>query len=492
MAKKKNTDNAKKKDLKKLLGQSHAPRTAKEVPAESSSIQEQVDAGNNSPELDNIDFSSMDSDLSLAGNEVIISEHEDHAAASIATINGMPRYGGKPLTGEELKQQMAKIIEGWHSMNEVADLCAVLNLAWKALYGQDAVSTTVNRLKLMARKGHYVTFKIPKKKKEEFRTIDAPCSELKNIQQALNFVFQEVYNPNAAAMGFVKGRSVVTNAQVHLGQNFVYNIDLKDFFPSITSGRVFKRLMAKPFCLNEKVASLISDLCCYRKGDNKVLPQGAPTSPTITNIICEKMDIKLSRLAKAYGLKYTRYADDITFSGMRNVFAEDGKFCTSMRNIIEKEEGFKINSEKTRLCQHGMRQEVTGLTVNTKTNVSRNYIKQLRPLIHNWEVKGYAEAQAIFAKHYAETNIRNLRFKGVHHIENIISGKLMYLKMVKGGTDSTFKALFNRFEKLCNDTFGEGSQISRTLLTSTTPIDDDSILLELNNLAALIETNTLE
>ena len=108
----------------------------------------------------------------------------------------MPKYGGKALTGEELKQQLTKIVEGWHSMNDVADLCAVLNLAWKAMYGQDAVSTNVNRLKLMARKGHYVTFKIPKKKKGEFRTIDAPCSELKNIQQALNFVLQEVYNPN--------------------------------------------------------------------------------------------------------------------------------------------------------------------------------------------------------------------------------------------------------------------------------------------------------
>lgn len=252
MAKKKNTDNSKKKDLKKLLGQTHAPRKVKEVPAEVSSIQEQVDAGNNLPELDNHAFSSLYSDLSQVENEVTTSEPEVHAVTSNTTINGMHKYGGKPMTGEELKQQLTKIVEGWHSMNDVADLCAVLNLAWKAMYGQDAVTTNVNRLKLMARKGRYVTFKIPKKKKGEFRTIDAPCSELKNIQQALNFVLQEVYNPNSAAMGFVRGKSVVTNAQVHLGQNFVYNIDLKDFFPSITSGRVFKRLMVKPFCLNEK------------------------------------------------------------------------------------------------------------------------------------------------------------------------------------------------------------------------------------------------
>lgn len=494
MAKKKNINNPKKQDLKKLLGQTKAPKKAKEVSESGSSALEEVEEllfaiG---PEKENL-IEQVASITELEDNvpfkepdkEILLSQ-----ANAVSIIDELPKYGGKPMTGNERKQQIEKIVESWHSMNGVDDLCAVLNMALQAMYGMDAVKTTVGRLKLLAHKGHYVTFKIPKKKKGEFRTIDAPCHELKNVQQALNFVLQVVYNPNAAAMGFVKGKSVVTNAQMHLCQNFVYNIDLKDFFPSVISGRVFKRLMAKPFCLNEDVASMISDLCCYQKGENKVLPQGAPTSPTITNIICERLDIKLTRLAKAYGLKYTRYADDITFSGMSNVFAEDGKFCTSMRNIIENEESFKINMDKTRLCHQGMRQEVTGLTVNTKVNVSRKYIKQLRPLIHNWEVKGYDEAQAIFAKHYAETNTRNLLYKGEHHIENIISGKLMYLKMVKGETDSTYKSLATRFEKLCIDKFGVSTQKAQAILTNS--IEDDSILSELNNLATLIETNTSE
>lgn len=491
MAKKKNI--TKKQNLKKKLGQTSASKKAE--------VSEPVSSGTEKAEDVLFAIEPIEDDLirvaaaiteleDIESEKVSDEEIISTQANALSKIDELPKYGGSPLTGEDLKQQLAKIVEGWHSMNGIDDLCVVLNMALQALYGMDAVKITIGRLKLMARKGRYVTFKIPKKKKGEFRTIDAPCNELKNIQQALNFVLQEVYNPNAAAMGFVKGKSVVTNAQVHLGQNFVYNIDLKDFFPSITSGRVFKRLLVKPFCLDEKVASLISDLCCYQKGDNKVLPQGAPTSPTITNIICEKLDFKLTRLAKAYGLKYTRYADDITFSGMKNVFAEDGKFCNSLRNIIENEEGLKINSDKTRLCHRGMRQEVTGLTVNSKTNVSRKYIKQLRPLIHNWEVKGYDEAQAIFAKHYAETNTRNLRFKGEHHIENIISGKLMYLKMVKGETDSTYKSYANRFEKLCNETFGAGSQITQTLLTPS--MDDGNVLSVLNNLATLIETNTSE
>ena len=368
-------------------------------------------------------------------------------------------YGGKPLEGDDLQQQLAKIVDRWHCMTGLQDLCAVINMALQAMYGMEAKKITPVRLKRLAQHSRYVTFEIPKKKKGEFRSIDAPCSRLRNVQRALNFVLQMVYTPHKAAMGFVKEKSVATNAHVHLGQNFVYNIDLKDFFHTIVSGRVYNRLLSKPFCLNDKVASLITDLCCYTKSDpksneffeknsKKVLPQGAPTSPSITNIICERLDYKLTRLAKAYGLKYTRYADDITFSGPNNVFASDGKFCSSLRNIIENEEGFKINTDKTRLSHRGMRQEVTGLTVNTKANVSRKYIKQLRPLIHNWEVKGYDEAQAIFVKHYAATNTRNLAYKGEHHIENVISGKLLYLKMVKGDDDATYLKLKKRFDCL--------------------------------------------
>ena len=461
MAKKKNLRIVKKQELKKLLNQKIASRTVVDT---DESISSDIEKFGETPLLNRADVFSKNN---IQKNRV-----------------------GTPMAGEERKQQLIRMVEGWNSMKNVDDFCVVLNIAWQVMYGLDAAKTSVDKLKRLVRKGRYVTFKIPKKKKGEFRTIDAPCYELKSVQQALNFVLQEIYTPNVAAMGFVRGKSVVTNAKMHLCQNFVYNIDLKDFFPSITSGRLFKRLLVTPFNLKQEIAGLIGDLCCHKKGDHKVLPQGAPTSPTITNIICEKLDYKLSRLAKAYGLKYTRYADDITFSGMKNVFAEDGKFCVSMRNIIEKEEGFKINTEKTRLCHRRMRQEVTGLTVNSKINVSRKYIKQLRPLLHNWEQKGYAEAQSIFAKHYSENNIKYLKFKGEHRIEKIILGKLMYLKMVKGESDSTYKSFSKQFEKLCIDTFGENGWKSRNFLT--TSCGDGNILSVLDELANLIEKNTYE
>lgn len=351
------------------------------------------------------------------------------------------------------KDNRAIICDKWSTMESKADIVALINVSLKDLYGEDAKQITLRGLNYFAyskvNAKRYISFDIPKKDGSS-RRIDAPCRGLRTIQRALNHVFQIVYTPHVAAMGFVPERSVATNAQRHVGQRYVYNIDLKDFFPSITSGRVFKRLQSKPFGLQEGVARIIADLCCYENAEHHhVLPQGAPTSPTITNFICERLDVKLSRLAKAYGLNYTRYADDITFSGMNDVFDKDGKFCKSLRHIIEDEEHFTINQKKTRLCHTGMRQEVTGITVNQDTSVSRKYVKQLRTLIHNWEVKGYDEAQSIFVSKYKST--KNHKFKGVHHIENIISGKLLYMKMVNGADDTTYARLVERFERLLKD-----------------------------------------
>ena len=343
-----------------------------------------------------------------------------------------------------------RIRDLWGCLHTKKDLLRLLNVALEGLCGENARMVTMEQLNMSAYSSlnphRYRTFQIPKKKKGEFRTIDAPEPTLKYIQQGLNLVLQTVYTPHPAAMGFVPRRSVVTGAKVHLGQRFVYNIDLKDFFHSVSSGRLYKRLTSKPFCLNGEVAGLITDLCCYTGPDGRsVLPMGGPTSPMVTNIICERMDGKLSRLAKAYGLKYSRYADDITFSGMTNLFADEGRFCRSVRNIIENEEGFAINPDKTRLCHRGMRQEVTGITVNVKENVSRKYVKQLRTMIHNWEMDGYDKAQERFISTLKASNSL-----ASSSLSNVVAGKLLYLKMVKGETDSTYKALDHRYKILIN------------------------------------------
>jgi len=351
-------------------------------------------------------------------------------------------------------ETLTRIGDLWRCLRTKRDLLQIVNVALVGMYGEKARTVSMaelNRAAYSSLNPHrYTTFQIPKRRHGEFRTIDAPEPTLKYIQQGLNLALQTVHTPHLAAMGFVPRRSVATNARVHLGQRLVYNIDLKDFFHSISSGRLFKRLMAKPFCMSREAASLIAALCCCTDADGRsVLPMGAPTSPTVTNIVCERMDRKLTALAKAYGLKYTRYADDITFSGMANVFSEEDRFVRSMRNIIENEEGFTVNSDKTRLSYRGMRQEVTGLTVNEKGNVSRRYVKQLRTMLHNWEMDGHDRAQQTFEQHYKPKFIRPAGgLPPVHHIENVVAGKLLYLKMVKGETDPTYKALDRRFSAL--------------------------------------------
>lgn len=337
----------------------------------------------------------------------------------------------------------------WENMQDKKDLLTLLNKTLSILYGDNANPINLQHLNHYIYSANcderYFSFQIPKKKKGEFRTINAPCSGLKTIQRCLNIIFQAIYTSHPSAYGFNPKHSIVDGATIHIQQKFVFNIDLKDFFSSITAGRLYKRLQSKPFCLNKDIASMVTDLCCYTNIDGiNVLPQGAPTSPIITNFICERMDRKLSKLAVAYNLKYTRYADDITFSGMVNVFTENGKFYQSLKHIIEEEEHFKININKTRLLHRGNRQEVTGITVNRKTNVPQQYIKVLRTLIHNWEKDGYEKAQEKFLKHYHPTK----NIEGEHHIENIVRGKLNYLKMVKGETDDTYKKLKQRFDNL--------------------------------------------
>lgn len=268
----------------------------------------------------------------------------------------------------------------------------------------------------------YQEFEIPKKS-GGVRKILAPTGELKKIMKALSFILNTIYTPTDAAMGFVFSRSVKTNASHHLNANYVLNIDLSDFFPSISVLKVEHSLIKEgvsPF-----VASLIATICCYpvKEGTRYVqsLPQGAPTSPVLSNICCRSMDNQLSGLANRFHLHFTRYADDITFSSNHNVYQEDGEFWQELKRIIS-ENHFTLNEKKTRLMKHGARQEVTGVTVGDKTNVSRTYVKNLRAMIHQLQSEKVTEEKL-----------------------NIIRGKLNYMRMIKGPEDSTYSALAIKF-----------------------------------------------
>lgn len=266
--------------------------------------------------------------------------------------------------------------------------------------------------------------------------------------------FKALYTASPYAMGFAEGRSIVDNARMHTNQNYVFNIDLKDFFPSIDIKRVWNRLQRAPFNFNAKVAYTIAGLCTMRTIQYRedlpfeeafVLPQGAPTSPLLTNAICDTLDRCLHGLAKRFGLHYSRYADDITFSSMHNVYQPDGDFRKELERIIS-DQRFIINAKKTRLQHCSVRQEVTGVTVGQKLNVARKYIKDVRAILHIWEKYGINAAYATFYPRYKSEKCQLHR--GEPNLENVVSGKLCYLKMVKGESDPVYTKLHAQFIRL--------------------------------------------
>ena len=292
----------------------------------------------------------------------------------------------------------------------------------------------------------YKTFHI-KKKSGGLREINAPCYQLGVLLYILNTVFKAVYTPSESTMGFTEERSVVTNAQIHIGHHYVFNIDLENFFPSIPQARVWARIQLPPFNLPKEVANVVAGLCCHTNSDmtRNVLPQGAATSPLLTNAICDTLDRRMRGVAKRFGLHYSRYADDMTFSSMHNVYQEGSDFRNEIKRLIE-EQGFKMNEKKTRLLRDGYRQEVTGLTVNQRVNVTRKYVHDIRWILHCWEKDGYGKAYALFYDYYKRT--KGYIKKGEPVMENVIGGKLNYMRMVKGENNTTYRKLLERFLKL--------------------------------------------
>lgn len=274
-------------------------------------------------------------------------------------------------------------------------------------------SITLGRLEHFARRAvrdaSYREFEIPKKN-GGMRKIVAPSGMLKAIQRCIAYMLGYIYFVPETTMGFVQGRSIRDNAEQHVGKRYVLNTDLSDFFPSIGIAQVRRALVCHG--IPGDVARLIAALCCRTGEDGRqCLPQGAPTSPVLSNMVCAKMDIRLFGLSKRFGLTYTRYADDITFSSDHNVYSKGGEFWNEFRDIVS-QAGFTFNEKKTRLQTPKVRQEVTGLTVENKVNVSRKYLKNLRAELHNMCLYG--------------TNEKDLQS---------VAGKVNFVAMVRGKDD---------------------------------------------------------
>lgn len=292
---------------------------------------------------------------------------------------------------------------------------------------------------------YYKEFLIKKKNGGE-RKILAPISNLKFLQHKLLYILSMVYLGRPSVHGFIKGKNIITNAREHAHRKIVFNIDLEDFFPSIHFGRVRGILESRPYNLPRKVSTFMAGFCCY-KG---ILPQGAPTSPIISNIVCSKLDYDLQNLAKEEKATYSRYADDITFSTTKKNFSKNIvesesnliKIGSKLKDLIIKN-GFKINKNKIRILFYTERQEVTGLVVNKFPNVKRSFIKQIRMMLHIWRKYGLEDAN----KQYCEkNNIQNNNGKNI--FREALFGKLNFIKLVKKDYNSTFRVLAIKFNDL--------------------------------------------
>lgn len=216
----------------------------------------------------------------------------------------------------------------------------------------------------------YNEFSLPKKS-GGLRIIDVPSERLKKIQR---WILENILNHieiHEKCYGFRKGKSIYDNAKMHVNKKCVLNIDLSNFFPSIKQKDVFKIFYKVGY--TKKVSYYLTKLLTR----NGYLPQGSPASPMISNIIAINLDYRLDGLAKKYHVEYSRYADDITFSGNRNL----KNLIPIVRQIVQ-EENFDINVKKTRLSYYYQRQEVTGLIVNKKVSIPKEYVKELRKTIY--------------------------------------------------------------------------------------------------------------
>lgn len=313
-------------------------------------------------------------------------------------------------------------------------------------------STLIYHLYRVPESHRYISFEIPKKAGGK-RTINAPSSAIKILQRKLNFVLQQVYEARTSVQGFMPNRSVVTNASKHSGKKHVLNLDLQDFFPSVNFGRVRGMFKAKPYGLPNDVATVLAQTCCFQNQ----LPQGAPTSPIVSNMVSSRLDTQLQRLAQVYRCTYTRYADDISISTTQSRFPDELAsldFSTLPPKLVIGKQlleaitknGFTINMRKARLQLRHDRHEVTGLTANQFPNVQRKYVNQIRAMLHDWEKHGHDAADSEFRAHYSKKH--RSPFKRQARFSEVVRGKLNYLSMVRGSLDPLFVKYASQLAKL--------------------------------------------
>lgn len=341
----------------------------------------------------------------------------------------------------------------------------------------------------------YQTFEIPKSD-GSVRVIDAPLGAQRLAQANLALMLQGCRDEIAAktkrrpiSHAFRPGQSIITNARVHTCRRHVLNVDLEDFFPSFNFGRVRGFFIKdQNFGLKPEVATVIAQIACWKNG----LPQGGPSSPIISDLITHILDARLVRLAKTYGLAYSRYADDLTFSTNRkefppriaSVYALGENVWAAGEELTHAVEsrGFKINAAKTRMQFRTSRQTVTGLTVNRKVNVSQTYYRSVRAMCHSlFNVGSYTRRNTLTGAAEVLTSLNPIEgmLTHVHHVKRAadfdpVTGKL------RAEAAPGVRHLYNRF--LFYKWFAAPQ---RPLVLCEGATDNGYLRLALRNLAAV-------
>jgi RNA-directed DNA polymerase len=281
------------------------------------------------------------------------------------------------LTGPQQMQPVRAAI-GWPipAIETVGDLAAWLEVSLGEL-------EWLADLKGWA--SHYY-YRVLPKPSGAIRLIEAPKTRLKIAQKKILAEILEKIPPHPAVHGFLKGHSIKTFVAPHVGQRVVLKMDLEDFFPSISRARVqaLFRTMGYP----ESVADLLGSLCAtaaphqYETYNRPHLPQGAPTSPALANLCAYRVDCRLTGLAQAAGASYTRYADDLAFSGDDAFERCARRFSIHVASILM-EEGFSVHHRKTRIMRQSVRQHLAGLVTNERPNIRRGDFDLLKAILTN-------------------------------------------------------------------------------------------------------------
>ncbi len=298
----------------------------------------------------------------------------------------------------------------------------------------------------------YVSYSIPKKS-GGIRAVEAPQGLLRELQGRLAKYMQPFYTQHKlpCVHGFVKAFNnepkygVLTNAKPHLNKPCVLNMDIKNFFDSISAKHVKQALQQYPFMVSDEVSTAIALLCTH----NKKLPTGVTTSPLLSNIVFYRVDkalidlvneINSTKCKDDVAIYYTRYADDLTFSGEVKLVNE------IQARIVEilASYGFEVNTKKTRLQKTYAAQWVTGIKVNNKPNVSRLYVRNLRATIHNLQNNTATDA---VKKHLGTTPNKEIDLSDVHTMLASIRSKIAWVGLVRGKTDDVYLKLKRNFKE---------------------------------------------